>query len=444
LYKISVDGGAVVPLFDLAGLFAGASWGGDGIIVGQAGPRGLVRIPSGGGSPTPVTEIANGEGQASPQLLPGGKAVLFAAGNLTGLAGDPDQATIDVVSLADHHRKTLVRGGAFPRYVASSNAGSKGAGHLLYVFQRALYAIAFDSDRLETRGAAVPILDDVRGIAQTVAGKFDVSQTGTLVYQKTPGGGLPMMTIQWLDSAGKEAPLLAKQGDFLSLRLAPDGKRLALSVIEGTKLDIEVYDWQSDRMAKLTYGGGFYFFPVWSPDGQYIIFTSQGRGMFCARSDGAGQPQMFTQGGTSQVQRPWSFSPDGRRLAYTESAESSEQIWTVPVEEQNGQLKAGTPEPFLKDQFVDAEPTFSPDGKWMAYTSPESGPREVYVRPFPPPASGQGGKWGISNRGGTNPVWSRTSHDLLYLAPDGQVMAASYTGCGKSLWQYLMQNRRRD
>ena len=419
LNKISVDGGALVPLMDLVGTFSGASWGEDGIVVAQQ-TIGLVKIPDGGGQPAPVTELLKGEViQASPHILPGGKAVLFASNLVT----DPDKATIEVVTMADRHRKTLVRGAAFPRFAAPPN-GAKGAGHLLYIFRGAMYAIPFDPDKLETRGTAVPILDDVLGAAG-VPGKFDVSQTGTLVYQKGGGGGSAMTTVQWVDSTGKPQPLLARQGRYLYLHLSPDGKRMAMAVDDGPNRDIQVYEWQNDRTTKLTFGGRQYGYPAWSLDGQFIVFSAAQGGMFWTRADGSGQPQPLSP--NTNVQIPWSFSSDGKRLAFMEQI-GNPQIWTVPLEEQGGQLKAGTPEPFLKDQFVDIEPSFSPDGKWLAYSSNEAGTNpEVYVRPFPPPASGQGGKWVISNQGGRRPLWSRTNHDLLYQSPGGQIMAASYT-----------------
>jgi Tol biopolymer transport system component/tRNA A-37 threonylcarbamoyl transferase component Bud32 len=412
LSKISVDGGAVVPLMDLSANFGGASWGEDSIVVAQVGTP-LVRIPSGGGPATPVMEFTSGENtQASPQLLPGGKAALFAS----NILGGADNATVDVASLADRRRKTLAHG-AFPRYAPSSN----GTGHLLYTFRGALYAIPFDPEKLETRGAAVPVLDDVMGTAE-VAAKFDVSRTGTLVYQKGAGGGGPQMsTVQWLDSAGKLEPLLPKPGVYSSPRLSPDGKRLAFSIVDGVNQDIQVYEWQNDRTTKLTFGG-IYDNPIWSPDNQYVVFRSRilnGR-MFWSRADGAGQPQPL-----AERRIPWSFSPDGKRLAFVEQ-DTNLQIWTTPVEDQSGQLKAGTPEQFLKTQFDNIQPAFSPDGRWLAYRSTEGTAPEVYVRPFPPPASGSSGQWVISAGGGQNPVWSRTSHDLFYRGPDG-LMAVSYT-----------------
>ncbi len=426
LNKISVDGGAVVPLADLSGAFAGASWNEDSIVFGQAG-SGLKRMLSAGGEVTPVLEFAKGEvTQVSPQILPGGKAALFAGntGNEGG-APDPDKASIEVVSLIDHHRKTLVRGGAFPRYAPSS----KGTGNLLYTFKGALYAIPFDPDKLETHGTAIPVLDNVMGPAG-VAGKFDVSGaasgSGTLVYQKGAGvGGPTMTTVQWIDSTPKQEPLLAKPGAYADLRLSPDGKRLAMSVQDGVNHDIQVYEWQSDRTTKLTFGGRAFVSPIWSADGRYVVFASAPDGrMFWTRSDGSGQPQQLME---KPEQIPESFSPDGKRLAFTQQ-NTNQQIWTVPVEEQDGQLKAGAPQQFSKTQFPEAQPAFSPDGRWLAYTALESATTaEVYVRPFPPPASGQGGKWVISNQGGAYPAWSKTSRDLLYRARNGQMMAASYT-----------------
>jgi serine/threonine-protein kinase len=192
-----------------------------------------------------------------------------------------------------------------------------------------------------------------------------------------------------VNSAGNREPLRATPGAYQEVSLSPDGKRVALVVAEGGGSDIWVYDPQRDAMTRLTFGGGVYRFPVWSPDGQYVVFETRGKGIYQARADGAGQPAALIEGNSVLV--PWSFTPDGKRLAYYTISSGNRQIWTVSVEEQGGRLKAGKPEQFLKSSFNDYDPSFSPDGRWLAYQSDESGKNEVYARAFPPPASGQGG-----------------------------------------------------
>ena len=179
-------------------------------------------------------------------------------------------------------------------------------------------------------------------------------------------------------------------------------------------------------MTRLTIAGSFSY-PIWSPDGQYIVFTSLTEGMFWTRADGGGQPQSIAQGKATQI--PWSFSPDGKRLAYQVYSASGlrrTQIWTLPIDQRGGQLQVGKPELFPLTQVFPLGPVFSPDGRWLAYEAGEPGSREVYVRAFPPPASGQGGQWQISNSGGQLPVWSRDGHELLYQSGD-RIMAVSYT-----------------
>jgi serine/threonine-protein kinase len=163
---------------------------------------------------------------------------------------------------------------------------------------------------------------------------------------------------------------------------------------------------------------------TWSPDGHYVVFSSLGNGLFQARADGASQPHALTQ--SRRAQQYTSFTPDGRRLAYVETA-GNPQIWTVPLEDQGGQLKAGKPEQFLKSSFADGYPVFSLDGRWLAYQSNESGKTEVYVRAFPPPSSGQSGKWQISNSGGVDPKWSRNGRELFFESLDSRIMVAAYT-----------------
>ena len=202
-------------------------------------------------------------------------------------------------------------------------------------------------------------------------------------------------------------------------RLSPDGKRIALVISEGANQDIWVFDPQRDALTRLTFGG-VNLSPVWSPNGQYIVFEKIGQGIFQARADGASQPQALMLRGVPQL--PWSFAPDGKQLAYFERT----QIWTVALEDQGGQLKAGTPGPFLKSTFNDQAPSISPDGSWLAYQSNESGKNEVYVRAFPPSATSSGGKWQVSNNGGVLPHWSRSGHELVYQSAD-QLMTVSYT-----------------
>ncbi len=416
--RISVKGGEVVPLMDVA-YFVGGSWSEDGnIIVGRAMKEGMARISSSGGAPSALTELASGEGfHGSPQLLPGAKAVLFMAGAI----GNPDKNTIDIVSLADRRRKSVLRGAGFARYLPS--------GHLVYVRKGTLFAIPFDLARLEARGTAVPVLDQIAHNTITDAAQFDLSLNGTLVYRRA-GGAPRKSTVQWLEATGKKEPLLAKPGEYKEPRLSPDGKRLVLVVVEGGRHDIWVYDWQRDTMTRLTFDGGPYGDPTWTPDGRYVVFDSYQGGIYWTHADGATQPQPLTQSKTFQV--PVSFTPDGKRLAYHETSSSGvNQIWTVPVENSRGRLRADKPEQFLNGQFSQGFAEFSPDGRWLAYVGDESGKYEVYVRAFPVPASGQSGKWQISNFGGQVPRWSRNGHELLYYASD-QIMTVRYSAKGNT------------
>ncbi len=417
LNKIAVEGGAVVPLGDInLTTFAGASWSEDGsILVSEAFGKGLRRVPAAGGPPEVVAPLGNGEiALAHPQMLPGAQAILFAA---IPAAPDLEAFTIEVFTLADRHRKILLRGGQSPRYLPTSS----GAGHLVYVNNATLFAIPFDLEKLETHGAAVPVLDDVAYQSPSGTGQFDVSRTGTLVYRRASGGASGMETLQWVDPSGQKEPLQAEPGVYRFPSLSPDGKRVALTVAEGGQ-DVWVYDSKRDAMTRLTFSG-FNISPRWSPDGQSVVFSSAGNGIFQTRADGASQPHALTQSKT--LQNPGSFTPDGKRLAYLEVA-GNIQIWTVPLEDQGGQVRAGKPEPWLKSSFDDANPVFSLDGRWLAYQSNESGKNEVYVRAFASSSSGPGAKWQISNSGGVTPRWSRSGHELVYQSGD-QVMAARYT-----------------
>jgi Tol biopolymer transport system component len=415
LRKISVEGGAAIALCDI-GTGVGGNWGEDGNIIAAFTnfSNGLSRIPSAGGPPTPVTELQSGElTHRWPQILPGGKAVLFTANSAVG---GFDGANIDVMSLADHRRKTLVRGGTFGRYLPS--------GHLIYLNRGTLFAVPFDLDRLQVSGAPSPVLDKVGYSVLAGSAQFDFSQSGTLIYRSGEAGG-GLLTVQWLDGAGKAQPLLAKPGVYGRPSLSPDGQRLALEVAEESGTDIWSYDWQRDTMTRLSFTGEA-FDPVWSPDGRYILFRAAPTGISVTRFDGAGKPQPLTE--SKNIQYPWSFTPDGKRLAFMEQSSGAFHLWTAPLESDSAGLRAGKPEVFLQTQAQELYPSFSPDGRWMAYNSDESGTFQIYVRAFPD----KGGKWQISNSGGAYPMWSRTGHELFFETLDNHIMVAAYTVKGDS------------
>jgi serine/threonine-protein kinase len=411
LKEVSAQGGPVISVSAAPGA-AGGSWGEDGNIVVSLNFR-LSRIPSAGGTPARLMELAPGEiAHRWPQILPGGKAVLFSAyTSMTGLDG----ATVEVLSLREGRRKTLVRGGTFGRYLLS--------GHLVYIDKGTLFAVPFDLNRLEVHGTPVPVLEDVAYSAAWGSAQIDFSKTGTLVHRSSKAAG-GLVTVRWLDESGNEQPLLPVPGNYLSPTLSPDAGRLALT----SAGDIWVYELRRGSMTRLTFGGG-YGNPLWTPDGHYIVFRAA-RGILWTRADGTGQPQPLTQSKNQQI--AWSFSGDGKRLAFVEvDSATGADIWTLPVETSSSGLRAGKPEVFLQTRFNERGPMFSPDGRWIAYQCDESGTYQVYVQAFPD----KHGKRQVSSDRGSQPTWSRDGHELFfrsYGAPGDQLMAASYQERGDS------------
>ena len=409
LRKVSVEGGAAIALCDAPNP-RGSSWSEDGSLVATLnGTGGLSLIPSSGGTPVALTELAPGEfTHRWPQVLPGGKAVLFTS-HVTANAFDA--ANIEVMTLADHRRKTLQRGGTFGRYLPS--------GHLIYVSRGTLFAVRFDLNNLEVHGTAVPVLDEVAYSPTDGFAQVDVSRGGTLVYRGGGVGGGGLLTFQWLDARGKTQPLLAKPGSYQWPSVSPDGQRLALSTA-----DVWIYEWKRDTMTRLTFDVGN--FPVWSPDGRTIAFRKLGEGIFLIRSDGAGKPQQLTQ--SKGLPAPWSFSPDGKLLAFQDTSGTGYDLWTVRLENGGTGLGSAKPEVLLQTQFNERWPSFSPDGHWLAYGSDESGTYQIYVRAFPD----KGGKWQVSSSGGAYPVWSRNGRELFFRADDNRIMVANYAVRGDS------------
>jgi serine/threonine-protein kinase len=436
--KIAATGGAVFTLCD-APFGRGGAWSEDGTIVFQpnippAGRR-LMRVSSAGGTPEPLTSLAEGEvSQRWPQVLPGGKAVLFTSGDAAGRGYD--DATLVVQALPTGARTVVQRGGYHGRYLPSGlgspeRAGREG-GHLVYMHAGTLFAAPFDLDRLAVTGPPVPALEGVRSDAVTGAAQFAVSASGTVVYlpgQSGSGAG----PIHWMDHEGKTTPLRATPANWFNLLFAPDGRRLALQINAGSANDIWVYEWARDTLTRLTFDPARDEKPVWTPDGRRLVFASARAdkstlNLYGQRADGTGEAQRLTE--SRHPQLPASWHPSGTFLAFEEvNPAASWDLMILPMEgdEASGR-KPGKPTVFLNSPFEEREPMFSPDGRWLAYVSIESGRPEVYVRPFP----GPGGKWQISTGGGNSPTWSRTTRELFYGTLNGQIMVAPYAGEGDS------------
>ena len=414
LKKISIQGGAPVTLCPAASP-RGASWGEDGNIVAALDSfSGLSRVPAAGGTPQRLTKLAVGAvTHRWPQVLPGGQAVLFTASR-SPIA--QENANIEVMSLKTGQIKTLQRGGYFGRYLPS--------GHLVYVHQGVLFGVALDPVRLEVRGTPIPLLEDVGANATLGGGQFEFygepSGPGTLVYLAGKGAA-QRWQVAWLDNSGKMQPLMATPRAYNLPRFSPDGRRLAIS--DGS--DLYIYDWERDTTSRLTFTANART-SVWSPDGKHIVFgtLTAGSALFWMRSGGGGEPQRLLESQSDLV--AWSFSSDGRRLACHEiNPETGYDLWTVPLDTSDpDHPKAGKPEPFLQTPANELVPRFSPDGRWIAYRSDESGTEEIYVRPFP---SSAGGKWQISTGGGLYGIWSNNGRELFYETADNRIMVMDYT-----------------
>ncbi len=423
LKKILAQGGAAVTLCD-APSDRGGSWGEDGTIVFTAGNRTpLSKVSSAGGSPEPLITLYTQAGETTqrwPQVLPGSKAVLFTS---NASRTNYEDAEIDVYSMASGQRKTVQRGGYHARYLPS--------GHIVYMHEGTLFAVPFDLKRLEVTGQPAPILEGVVTNPAVGVAQFSFSETGNLAYIAGGSGG-ENVSISWMDREGKFTPLRDTPGNYYNPAFSPDGKRLALEISDGKRNDIWVYEWERDTLARLTFAGETNSYPVWTRDGQRITYSSQEKGgplnLWWIRADGAGNPQRLTE--SKNVEYPRSWRPDGKVLAFTQLNPSTNfDILTLLMEgdEKTG-WKPGEPTPFLNTGFLEVQPAFSPDGRWLAYSSNESEDYEVYVRPFP----GPGGKWQISTGGGQYPKWSRNGKELFYRTTESKLMVASYTASGDS------------
>ena len=424
--KVPAQGG--VPVTLAGSTFAhGATFGEDGSLTlpnTRASP--LFRSLAPGAPPKRVTELTNGETTHEwPQILAGGQAVLFtASANLV----NRESSDIEAMSFKTGKKKILVHEGYYGRYLPS--------GHLVYMHQGVLFGVAFDIDRLEVHGDRVALLEDVACNPVTGSAQFDFSTTGTLVY--TAGKTPQTWPIVWLDGSGNTQPLLSTPGVYSAPRFSPDGRQLAVHGITTGGAYIFVYDLQRGNLNRLTATADALLAIAWAPDGKRIAFSTASRGGYrlsWVRSDGAGEAQRLME--TTQLAVPFSFSPNGTQLAYSlTQPETQADIWTLPLDTSDPEHpKPGTPELFLRTPANESASAFSPDGRWIAFRSDETGMNEIWVRPVP---ARPGKGWQISEGGGFNGMWSK-NNELFYETADKRIMVVEYSVDGDS---FIVGKRR--
>jgi serine/threonine-protein kinase len=417
--KVPVQGGSNFLVAEVSPQPLGAGWGDDDrIVIASAG--GLFRVPSGGGT---VEKLKTADGARwFVQVLPGARAVLVNSANLTTLT-TLDDLRIDVVDLETGETKTVENGGYEPRYLPTRGT----SGHLVFVRQGTLFAAPFDPQRLSVRGTPTAILSDL-GNASILdgGGQYSFGSNGTFVYLAGQKGA-SAYPISWLNAAGQTTPLVPQPGLYGAPRISPDGSRLAYTATGTKGADVWVYDFRRDAPTQLTFTGPGLREVAWAPDSKHLVF-GDGESLWWIRADGSGAPQKLLE--KTANPRPFSFSPDGHLVYSPFGVQGLPDLWTVPIDLSDPERpKAGRPEPFLTDAFVEVDPAFSPDGKFIAYSSNEFGAaNDIFVRPFP----GKGGKWRVSTGGGKFPAWSPTTRELFFLGGDDRIMVASYTVIGDS------------
>jgi serine/threonine protein kinase/Tol biopolymer transport system component len=382
----------------------GGAWNRDGVILfSPEGYGALYKVSSGGDTPTQVTKVDASRSEWShrwPVFLPDGRHFLYLAANFSG---HPEKNEIFVGTLDSAER--------WPVVSASSNAAYADPGYLLYVRDNALVAQKFDLGAKTLVGEPHTVSDTVQYLPIIDLGIFDVAGTGVLVAQT--GTGAAKSQMMWFDRNGKPVGTVGPPGLAGNVNLSPDGQRVAVDQTDtdGRHVNIWIYGLGSEA-SRLTFSLAADQLPIWSPDGRVITFGSNQKLHFVLyqkNSDGSGSPREFADLGIEEL-GPWNWSHDGKYLLVLRNAD----LWYLALPDRQ-------PKPFVQSSGSVRNGQFSPDGKWVAYSSNESGNWEVYVSPFPNGAS----KWQVSRAGGEEPRWRRDGKELFYLSAEGKMMAVA-------------------
>ncbi|HEY2150804.1 MAG TPA: protein kinase [Vicinamibacterales bacterium] len=409
LRKIAVGGGASTLVAKTLNP-SGMSWSGDRLFVSQ-GKRGIVEFAVAGGAPRQAITARPDEALFGPELLPDGDTLIFSA--KPDAATRWDDAEIVAESMRSGVRKILVHGGTDAHYLAP--------GYLVYAHDAAIVGVPFDARRLEVGGPPVPLVNGVGQAASNTTGAafYSVSTNGTLAY--VPGDAGQQRTLVLLDRQGRETRLNAPAKAYTRARFSPDGRHVEMDVRE-VDTDIWLWDVAREVATRLTFGRSDEANAIWTPDSRRLVYYSNqdGRfGLYRLSIDGTGEPELLIT--SPNVLAPLAFSPDGKVLAYFELRLGT-AAYQINTFEPDGDR---TPRSMLGAAFTDPYIAISPDGRWLAFTSNESGRNEVYVRRFPRQENDAPQQ--LATGGGSYLVWPRSGHELFMLDPERRIVSVPVT-----------------
>jgi serine/threonine protein kinase len=406
LKTISRSGGSPQSLCDISEARGGA-WNRDGVIlVAPSASEGLHRVnAAGGGNRELVTVLDPGRGEAThrwPQFLPDQRNFLFFV-----FSGKPAIRGVYTGSLDSKQTKLLLN---TDRMAAYTDADGRGAGRLLFLREGTLMSQPFDPRAMQLAGEASPVVEPVwrHGSLWGLAA-FSTSQTGILAYR---AGGVQEFQLEWFDRSGKSLGAIGPPGNYDEPWLSPDEKRVALTRDPASTSAIWILDAVRGTLSRLTFDSSPHFSPVWSPDGRRIVLTANHEGSFdihVKNADGSGREELIFRSKEANIPDDWSL--DGRFLLF--ETITPRDVWALPL---TGDRK---PIPVARSEFDEAQARFSPDGKWVAFSSNESGRFEIYAQPFPP----TGAKWQVSTGGGAQPQWRKDGKELYFLGLDRRLTA---------------------
>jgi eukaryotic-like serine/threonine-protein kinase len=406
LKKLEVAGGPVQSICD-APSGRGGAWNKDGVIIFTPDARlgGLYRVAASGGTPAQISAPDTAGGELShrwPVFLPDQKHFLYLAANFSGRW---DKDAIYAGALDSNEKRFVV--------AATANAAYAAPGYLLFYRDKTLLAQKFDTKSLTLSGEPATLLSDLQYMPQTARVLFTVADNGFLIAQS--GGEVSVSQLEWFDRKGKAAGDVGKRDVYGNVFVAPEGKRISVDIVDmaAQNTDVWTQELQSEKSKRLTFEPSIDVVPVWSPDGKRIVFSSNrltGFNLYMKDADGAEEEKLIARDEIDKLPNDW--SRDGKSILYTRGKD----LWYLTLPD----LKAAQ---FLKAASVVRNGQFSPDGKWVAYASNETGKWQIYVTSFPDAR----GKWQVSTSGGEQPRWRGDGKELFYIGSDGKMMAAPVT-----------------